>query len=115
MGFPVPFAEWMRGKWSTVASEVLLDPRTRQRGLIQPAAVSRLIDAHREGRRAGGDAIWALLNLELWFRTFIDGAGVQTLPAVAREADRLTPVPALESAVGASGPVDVGAGVSRSA
>jgi hypothetical protein len=27
----------------------------------------------------GGDAIWGLLNLELWYRTFIDGNGIQTL------------------------------------
>ena len=32
----------------------------------------------------GGDAIWALLNLELWYRTFIDGDGVQTLPEPER-------------------------------
>jgi hypothetical protein len=24
--------------------------------------------------------VWSLLNLELWYRTFIDGDGVQTLP-----------------------------------
>ena len=41
-----------------------------------PAARSR-----RPGRTDGGDAIWSLLNLELWYRTFIDGDGVQTLPA----------------------------------
>ena len=27
-----------------------------------------------------GDRIWSLLNLELWYRTFIDKEGVQTLP-----------------------------------
>ena len=43
----------------------------------------RLLDDTRAGRRAGGDSIWALLNLELWYRTFIDGQGIQTLP-VAR-------------------------------
>ena len=84
MGFPVPFARWVRGAWGQVAADVLLDSRTRQRGLIQPAAVARLLESHRAGRRAGGDAIWALLNLELWFRTFIDGDGVQTLPSPAR-------------------------------
>jgi asparagine synthase (glutamine-hydrolysing) len=84
MGFPVPFANWMRGPWSEAVSDVLLDRRTRERGIVQPAAVAALLDAHREGRRAGGDAIWALLNLELWFRTFIDGEGVQTLPSPAR-------------------------------
>jgi asparagine synthase (glutamine-hydrolysing) len=60
--------------------DVLLDRRTRERGLINPAAVERLLDAHRDGTIAGGDAIWALVNLELWYRTFIDGEGVQTLP-----------------------------------
>lgn len=83
MGFPVPFGDWMRGEWGQVAADVLLDRRARERGLIQPAAVARFVEAHRRGHRAGADAIWALLNLELWFRTFIDGEGVQTLSAAA--------------------------------
>lgn len=80
MGFPVPFSGWVRGAWNGVAREVLLDGRTCQRGLINPAAVETLLDEHRSGQRGGGDAIWALMNLELWYRTFIDGDGVQTLP-----------------------------------
>src|SRR3954452_733103 len=86
MGFPVPFAMWTRGTWGDTARDVLLDSRTRQRGIIDPAAVRRLIDAHQAGTTDGGDAIWSLLNLELWYRTFIDGDGVQTLsgPPVAR-------------------------------
>jgi asparagine synthase (glutamine-hydrolysing) len=84
MGFPVPFSGWVRGAWNGVAREVLLDRRTRQRGLINPAAVTRLLDEHRDGQRAGGDAIWALMNLELWYRTFIDGDGIQTLPGAGQ-------------------------------
>ena len=45
--------------------------------------VQQLLIDHRSGRRRGGDAIWALLNLELWYRTFIDGDGIQTLPSPA--------------------------------
>jgi asparagine synthase (glutamine-hydrolysing) len=81
MGFPVPFARWMRDGWNDVASDVLLDRRSRERGLVDTAAVTTLLRDHRDGRRQGGDAIWALLNLELWYRTFIDGSGLQTLPA----------------------------------
>jgi asparagine synthase (glutamine-hydrolysing) len=80
MGFPVPFAGWTAGRWNHVAREVLLDRRARERGLLDPDGVTRLLDDHRAGRRRGGDAIWALLNLELWYRTFIDGEGVQSLP-----------------------------------
>ena len=80
MGFPVPFGVWMKDRWQEVARDVLLDRRTRERGLTDPAAVARLIDAHATGQAEGGDAIWSLLNLELWYRTHIDGDGVQTLP-----------------------------------
>jgi asparagine synthase (glutamine-hydrolysing) len=80
MGFPVPFAAWTRGSWNAVARDVLLDSRSRQRGLIDPAAVDRLLRDHLEGRTNGGDRIWSLLNLELWHRTFIDNQGIQTLP-----------------------------------
>jgi asparagine synthase (glutamine-hydrolysing) len=80
MGFPVPFSGWMKGQWQDVARDVLLDTRSRQRGIVDPAAVERLIAAHASGEAEGGDAIWSLLNLELWYRTHIDGDGVQTLP-----------------------------------
>jgi asparagine synthase (glutamine-hydrolysing) len=80
MGFPVPFAAWTRGPWNGVARDVLLDRRSRERGLIDPAAVDRLLRQHAAGDTQGGDHIWSLLNLELWHRTFIDKEGVQTLP-----------------------------------
>ena len=103
MGFPVPFSGWVRGAWNPVAREVLLDRRTRERGLINPAAVAALLDDHQTGRRAAGDAIWALMNLELWYRTFIDGDGIQILPT----PDRL--------AVAAASSVTRGADLVRSA
>jgi asparagine synthase (glutamine-hydrolysing) len=80
MGFPVPFGDWMRGRWSRIAHDVLLDRQSCERGLIDPIAVGRLLSDHTAGRTDGGDAIWSLLNLELWHRTFVDKEGVQTLP-----------------------------------
>jgi asparagine synthase (glutamine-hydrolysing) len=84
MGFPVPFAGWAAGRWNDVARQVLLDRRARERGVTDAAAVERTLDDHRAGTRRNGDVIWALLNLEIWFRTFIDGDGVQTLPEPVR-------------------------------
>jgi asparagine synthase (glutamine-hydrolysing) len=80
MGFPVPFGAWTRGGWNSVMRDVLLDRRTRERGIFEPSAVEQLLRDHADGRAAGGDRLWSLLNLELWYRTFIDKAGVQTLP-----------------------------------
>jgi asparagine synthase (glutamine-hydrolysing) len=101
MGFPVPFALWLRGNGAGLARDVLLDSRARQRGITDPAAVSALIDAHASGATDAGDALWSLLNLELWYRTFIDGEGVQTLPA---PPSLLPGVPRASGAEWASGP-----------
>jgi asparagine synthase (glutamine-hydrolysing) len=95
MGFPVPFASWVRAGWNDVARDVLLDRRTRQRGILEPAAVDQLLRDHAAGRTEGGDHIWTLMNLELWYRTFVDRDGIQTLPepaALAAHADSLAEV-----------------------
>ena len=91
MGFPVPFALWMKGPWQSVARDVLLDRRTRERGIIEPHGVEQLIASHAAGVQEGGDAIWSLLNLELWYRTFIDGDGMQSLPTPAPSASAHAP------------------------
>ena len=101
MGFPVPFAGWVGDRWHSVARDVLLDQRTRERGVLDPQAVERLLDNHRAGVRRGGDAIWALLNLELWYRTFIDGDGVQTLPSPDSGTSRATGEPRLTATAAA--------------
>ncbi|HSK11069.1 MAG TPA: asparagine synthase (glutamine-hydrolyzing) [Vicinamibacterales bacterium] len=81
MGFPVPLGRWLRSGWAATAREVLLDRRSRERGVVAPQAVAALIADHEAGRADGTDAIWSLINLELWYRTFIDGEGVQVLPS----------------------------------
>jgi asparagine synthase (glutamine-hydrolysing) len=95
MGFPVPFATWVRAEWNGVARDVLLDRRTRQRGILDPDAMDRLLRDHANGRTDGGDRIWTLMNLELWYRTFIDRNGIQILPepaALAAHANSLAEV-----------------------
>ena len=82
----MPFSQWMRTGWNQVARDVLLDRRSRERGIIDPPAVERLLRSHAAGSADDGDRIWSLLNLELWYRTFIDNEGVQTLPERHRSA-----------------------------
>src|SRR5436309_10747292 len=50
MGFPVPFSTWMKGPWNGVVRDVLLDRRSRERGVIEPAAVDALLRDHAAGR-----------------------------------------------------------------
>jgi hypothetical protein len=41
--------------------------------VFRPAAVKRVFQEHRAKHRDHYDRIWRLLNLELWFRVFLEG------------------------------------------
>ena len=73
MGFPTPWAYWLAGPQLNDLEQMLLEPRSVDRGLFKPEAVKRLFDEHRAGRRDHGNRIWRLLNLELWHRVMIEG------------------------------------------
>jgi len=68
MGFPVPVHLWARGRAREFFADTLLSQRSRERGLFDVAQVEKLMES--EG--AFGRGLWGLLNLELWYRTFID-------------------------------------------
>ncbi len=70
-GFAVPLSNWLREGMRDVPEEVLLDPVATARGIFREEGVSRLIAEHREGRDRA-DQLWAMINLELWFRTCVD-------------------------------------------
>ena len=71
-GFELPIADWLRGDLGSFARDVLLDPRTRQRGLLNPAYARDLLKRHVEGREDHSRQIWTLLVLELWQREVKD-------------------------------------------
>jgi asparagine synthase (glutamine-hydrolysing) len=73
MGFPVPVNRWFQGPAWPLVEDVVLGERARERGLFDPAAVSRLATEHRAGAARHGERLWLLLGLELWQRAFIDG------------------------------------------
>jgi asparagine synthase (glutamine-hydrolysing) len=71
-GFELPIADWLRGDLGSFAQDVLLDPQTRQRGLLNPVYAGDLLKRHIEGREDHSRQIWTLLVLELWQREFKD-------------------------------------------
>jgi asparagine synthase (glutamine-hydrolysing) len=74
-GFGVPLRRWFHEQMMSWAREILLDPRTRQRGWTRGAAVSALLRQHETGSRDHAKRIWALVCLELWARAHVDRAG----------------------------------------
>jgi asparagine synthase (glutamine-hydrolysing) len=72
MGFSVPLAEWFRGELRDLPRDVLLDGRATGRGLFQAQEVARMIEAHQGSRGDYSNHIWALIQLEMWFRAYVD-------------------------------------------
>jgi asparagine synthase (glutamine-hydrolysing) len=88
MGFGCPIDRWLRAELRELAYETLLDRTARERGIMRPEYVQRLLDEHCSGRRNHHTRLWALLMLELWFRMWVDGATEITRfsPAALRPA-----------------------------
>jgi len=84
MGFPVPIERWFREK-DNPFMEVLLDESTKRDGFIDHRFVERAVERFRAGRPGSTQAIWALINLELWRRVFFEESAPATLPARAVE------------------------------
>jgi asparagine synthase (glutamine-hydrolysing) len=72
MGFGVPISRWFRKELTGELQSVLFDRVCLDRGLFRPEAIRALVDEHVSGRREHSYRLWALLVLELWFRTHID-------------------------------------------
>jgi len=77
MGFPVPFGQWMRGKFRHVLDEFVAGPRALARGIFRPAAVQELVHSHVSGRENHAQRLWSLINLEIWQRIHLDGEAVE--------------------------------------
>ena len=72
-GFAMPLAHWFRGDWNGFVRDVLLSDTCRQRGIFEPRYIEQLLRLH-EGGRDLDHAIWTLVSLEQWCRTFVDRA-----------------------------------------
>ncbi|HEX8914821.1 MAG TPA: asparagine synthase (glutamine-hydrolyzing), partial [Humisphaera sp.] len=69
-GFAVPLPQWLRGPLKPVVHDVLLDATARGRGVLQATEVERIVAEHEAGARNHSGSIWAMLMLEMWFRTW---------------------------------------------
>ena len=73
LGFPTPWSGWLAGPRLDTIREMLLEPRSLDRGYFRREAIERLFNEHRAKHRDNYDRIWRLLNLELWHRVCLEG------------------------------------------
>src|SRR5882757_9064761 len=72
LGFPTPWSGWLAGPRLETIREMLLEPRSLDRGYFRREAITQLFDEHRVKHRDNYDRIWRLLNLELWHRVCLE-------------------------------------------
>ncbi len=66
-GFSIPIAAWLRGPLEPFAREVLAPSGVARQGLLDPAAVTPVLDRHCSGQEDLSRQIWGLMALTLWF------------------------------------------------
>ncbi len=71
-GFTIPIADWFRNELAGLLRDTLLDERARRRGVIRPSYAKRLVEEHMSGQRDWSVKLWALVSLEIWFRSRVD-------------------------------------------
>jgi len=81
--FPIPVGRWLAGELAGTVQDILLSPRCLDRGVFHP-------DRLREGVMSPA-VVWPLINLELWFRIFVDREPHWTEQATALATSRLLP------------------------
>jgi asparagine synthase (glutamine-hydrolysing) len=81
MGFPTPWELWLSGQQLDDLENILLEPRSMERGLFRPDTLNRLFAEHRMRKRDHSNRIWRLVNLEIWHRVMIDGEPAASVAA----------------------------------
>ena len=72
-GFPVPLDNWINNGMIKHAKEILLDDKTRIRGLFRHSQLEQLLNNKQNlDYDFWGKKIWMIMNVELWHREFID-------------------------------------------
>jgi asparagine synthase (glutamine-hydrolysing) len=72
-GFNVPNARWIRGEMKSLVLDTLSSSVIKEMGILDPKAVSQVVNAHLAGKAENSHKIWCLLTLALWWQKFIAG------------------------------------------
>jgi asparagine synthase (glutamine-hydrolysing) len=73
IGFMTPEDEWFRhDKLKTLINDILKSDTLKNRYIVNPIKAKRLYQEHLDKKIQISKDIWKWINLELWFRKFID-------------------------------------------
>jgi asparagine synthase (glutamine-hydrolysing) len=68
MGFPVPLGQWVSGPLYSTLQDMLSSQEMRQRGIYHVRAIQRDLERHKAGLDDISERLFAVAQLERWFR-----------------------------------------------
>lgn len=71
-GFMIPIGRWIKQDLKGMAEDLLSRRQIEKRGYFNYEYIRQILDQHYSGKRNFTDRIWALMNLEMWHRIYID-------------------------------------------
>jgi asparagine synthase (glutamine-hydrolysing) len=78
-GFGFPLALWLRGRLRPLLRRSIQESRLAEAGVFRADEMMRLAQEHWSGASDHNYRLWMLFNLEMFWRHFIDGVGVDKL------------------------------------
>jgi asparagine synthase (glutamine-hydrolysing) len=69
----------MKAELGNFLEALFMKSRLAEEGYFQRDYMMELLNQHRSGQIDHNYRLWILLNLELWWRIYIDGASVEAL------------------------------------
>ncbi len=70
-GFGVPLGQWFRHELREMLHDTLSPSLLVRDGIFREAGLQRILQEHQRGQFDHRHRIWLLLNLEIWYRSFI--------------------------------------------
>ncbi len=84
-GFGFPLAIWMRDELSTFLRRLFAHSRFIELGLFDGDYIHALLEEHLHGKADHNFRLWALMNLEIWYRMSFEGESVDSMKAFIDE------------------------------
>jgi asparagine synthase (glutamine-hydrolysing) len=78
-GFGFPLALWLRGRLRPLLRRTIEESRLAEAGVFRADEMMRLAQEHWSGANDHNYRLWMLFNLEMFWRHYIDGVGVDKL------------------------------------
>jgi asparagine synthase (glutamine-hydrolysing) len=71
-GFPMPIGDWFRGEARDFLCDHINPQTIKNRAIFDVNAIECLLKEHENGSKDHSTILWTLLNIEIWYRLFID-------------------------------------------